>query len=222
VFPRVAHICLTPAQERDKMLGTIAEMDAKIGATLQFAREESAGESRRPTDLVALLHSVVDDMRDAGLPVCLQAAPPIIYECHAAAVKRALRNLLDNAVKYGKSGTVQIRRAPKAIEIVIDDEGPGIPEPGLACVLEPFYRLDDHLDAGVTPTVVLMNSPFSALANVDRRRTDAAFRHVSSGLARLADGGRLVAVTQASKRLHCELQHSDGRFRREGPFANIF
>ena len=59
-------------------------------------------------------------------------------------------------------------------------------------------HIDDHLDPGVTPTVVLMNPPFSALANVDRRRTDAALRHVSSALARLADGGRLVAITQAS------------------------
>jgi hypothetical protein len=59
-------------------------------------------------------------------------------------------------------------------------------------------RIDDHLGPGVTPTIVLMNPPFSALANVDRRRTDAALRHVSSALARLADGGRLVAITQAS------------------------
>jgi predicted RNA methylase len=59
-------------------------------------------------------------------------------------------------------------------------------------------RIDDHLDASVTPTVVLMNPPFSALAHVDRRRTDAALRHVLSALARLAEGGRLVAITQAS------------------------
>ena len=59
-------------------------------------------------------------------------------------------------------------------------------------------RIDDHLEPGVAPTVVLMNPPFSALANVDRRRTDAALRHVSSALARLADGGRLVAIMQAS------------------------
>ena len=59
-------------------------------------------------------------------------------------------------------------------------------------------HIDDHLDPGITPTVVLMNPPFSALANVDRRRTDAALRHVSSALARLAEGGRLVAITQAS------------------------
>jgi predicted RNA methylase len=58
-------------------------------------------------------------------------------------------------------------------------------------------RIDDHLDASVTPTVLLMNPPFSALAHVDRRRTDAALRHVSSALARLAEGGRLVAITQA-------------------------
>jgi predicted RNA methylase len=59
-------------------------------------------------------------------------------------------------------------------------------------------HIDDHLDPGVTPSVALMNPPFSALANVDRRRTDAALRHVSSALARLADGARLVAITQAS------------------------
>ncbi len=59
-------------------------------------------------------------------------------------------------------------------------------------------QIDDRLDPGVRPTVVLMNPPFSALANVDRRRTDAGLRHVSSALARLAEGGRLVAITQAS------------------------
>jgi signal transduction histidine kinase len=131
------------AQERDKMLGTIAEMDAMIGATLQLARDQSADEQRRPTDLAALLQSVVDDMRDAGFRVCLKPAEPVIYSCQAAALKRAIRNLLDNAVKYGKSGTVAMRRASKAIEITVDDEGPGIPPEELARVLEPFYRLDE-------------------------------------------------------------------------------
>ena len=81
-----------------------------IGATLQFARDESASEPRRPTDLTSLLQSVVDDMSDAGLAVRMQPAEPIIYECQPAALKRAVRNLLDNAVKYGKSAAVEIRR----------------------------------------------------------------------------------------------------------------
>lgn len=59
-------------------------------------------------------------------------------------------------------------------------------------------QIDDHLDASVAPSVVLMNPPFSALANVDRRMADAALRHVASALARLCDGGRLVAIAGAS------------------------
>ncbi|WP_284198472.1 strawberry notch family protein, partial [Azospirillum oryzae] len=58
-------------------------------------------------------------------------------------------------------------------------------------------NIHDHLDAAVRPSVVLMNPPFSALAAVDGRVADAAVRHVASALARLAAGGRLVAVTGA-------------------------
>jgi predicted RNA methylase len=58
-------------------------------------------------------------------------------------------------------------------------------------------QIDDHLDARVVPSVVLMNPPFSAMANVDRRMAEAAFRHIASALARLCDGGRLVAIAGA-------------------------
>jgi signal transduction histidine kinase len=131
------------APERDKMLSTIAEMDSMIGATLQFARDDSADEPRCPTDVTALVQSVVDDMREGGLAVRMQPAEPITYACQPAALKRAVRNLLDNAVKYGKSGTVEMRRLSQAIEITVDDEGPGIPQQELTRVLEPFYRLEE-------------------------------------------------------------------------------
>ncbi|WP_271611468.1 strawberry notch-like NTP hydrolase domain-containing protein [Bradyrhizobium sp. CCBAU 21360] len=55
-------------------------------------------------------------------------------------------------------------------------------------------QIDDHLDASIVPSVILMNPPFSAVANVDRRMADVAFRHIASALARLCDGGRLVAI----------------------------
>jgi predicted RNA methylase len=58
-------------------------------------------------------------------------------------------------------------------------------------------QIDDHLDARLVPSVVLMNPPLSAVANVDRRMADAAFRHIASALARLCDGGRLVAIAGA-------------------------
>ena len=58
-------------------------------------------------------------------------------------------------------------------------------------------QIHDHLDAGAVPSVVLMNPPFSAMANVTGKVQDAAFRHIASALARLAPGGRLVTITGA-------------------------
>ena len=59
-------------------------------------------------------------------------------------------------------------------------------------------QIDDHLDATVVPSVVLMNPPFSAMAHVSGRVQDAGFRHISSALRRLAPGGRLVTITGAN------------------------
>ncbi|MFN8680297.1 strawberry notch-like NTP hydrolase domain-containing protein [Paracoccus sp. P2] len=70
--------------------------------------------------------------------------------------------------------------------------------PALSVTRFDAAQIDDHLDPGLVPTVVLMNPPFSALANVEGRMAEAAFRHVASALARLAPGGRLVTITGAS------------------------
>ncbi len=82
-------------------------------------------------------------MADAGLPVTMKPAAPMVCDCRPGALRRALRNLLDNAIKYGKTAHVRIRGTPAAIEIEVDDEGPGIPAEDLKRVLEPFYRVED-------------------------------------------------------------------------------
>ena len=130
-------------EERDKMLATIREMDEMIGSTLAFARDEVRAEPRRRVDIAALIESVVDDMADAGLPVSMTPAAPAIHECQPGALKRALTNLLDNAVKYGKRAQAALTGTPEAVEITIDDEGPGIPEAELAKVFQPFYRIEE-------------------------------------------------------------------------------
>lgn len=70
--------------------------------------------------------------------------------------------------------------------------------PALSVTRFDAAQIDDHLDPGLVPTVVLMNPPFSVMAHVEGRVADAAFRHVASALARLAPGGRLVTITGAS------------------------
>ena len=138
--------------ERDKMLATIGEMDEMIGTTLAFARDEVRAEPRRRVDIAALLSSVVDDMADAGLPVTMAPVAPLIQECQPGALKRALTNLLDNAVKYGERARAAITAAGKSTEITIDDDGPGIPDAELSQVFQPFYRIEDsrNRDTGGT------------------------------------------------------------------------
>jgi predicted RNA methylase len=69
--------------------------------------------------------------------------------------------------------------------------------PGVPVTQHDAAHIHDHLDASVRPSVVLMNPPFSVAAHVEGRVADAALRHLSSALARLAEGGRLVAITGA-------------------------
>ena len=133
---------LQEGEERDRMLATIGELDAMIDATLKFARDEATAEPWRRTDLTALLSSIVDDMADAGLPVTMEAAEPVMLECQPGGLRRAIANLLDNAVKYGKSARVELLASPASVRIIIDDEGPGIPDAELRRVFEPFYRLE--------------------------------------------------------------------------------
>jgi signal transduction histidine kinase len=128
--------------EKDKMLATLTDMEAMIGATLQYARDEMANEPIRKTDLTALVQSVVDDMADAGHDVTMTTTAQILFDCQLSTLKRAITNLVDNAVKYGAHARVALRDTGKAIEITVDDDGPGISPDELAHVLQPFYRVE--------------------------------------------------------------------------------
>lgn len=129
--------------ERDRMLKTISDMEDMLTATLSFAREEAKGESSRRVDVSALISSIVDDMSDAGLAVAAGVIEPaVIAEVKPVALRRAITNLIDNAVKYGERATVSLTRRGDHIAIEIDDDGPGIPADQLAKVVQPFYRLE--------------------------------------------------------------------------------
>lgn len=130
-------------EDREKMLATINEMNGMIGSVLDLARSNASLENRRPMDLTALVESIVDDMKDAGFPVTMQPSSGVIYECYGAALKRAVTNLIDNAVKYGRTARVAICEVPTLLKIIVEDEGPGIPEHELSRVTEPFYRVEE-------------------------------------------------------------------------------
>lgn len=130
-------------EDRDRLLEAIADMEQMLTATLSFAREEARSEERRRIDIGALVASIVDDMSDAGLPVTADAiAQSAVASCKPIALRRAITNLVDNAVKYGTRATVTLMAAADDIAVVVDDTGPGIPAAELARVTEPFYRVE--------------------------------------------------------------------------------
>ena len=130
----------TPSQEA--MLADIAEMEGMIDATLSYLRGHDTGETPRKFDVAALLATVVDAAHDAGHDVTLAAPPGVVVLGRPLALKRALTNLVDNAVTF--AGTVAVSSAADVTDIIIEisDDGPGIPEDKLAEVLEPFVRLE--------------------------------------------------------------------------------
>ena len=127
---------------RDKILETLDEMLQMIEATLAFAREDAAREETRRVDLTALIQSLCDDLADNGLDVGFESGDAVVLPCRALALKRALGNLIGNAVAYGARARVALRRGEGEIAITIDDDGPGIPEADLERVFEPFLRLE--------------------------------------------------------------------------------
>lgn len=130
-------------ETRSRILATLDEMQDMIEGTLAFAREEAAAEPTRVVDLGALIESTATDLADLGASVELADPGRIAYPCRPVALRRALRNLLENAVRYGERARVRLDWQGQELRIVIEDDGPGIPEDQFERVFEPFVRLED-------------------------------------------------------------------------------
>ena len=128
---------------REKILETLDEMQQMAEAALAFAREDATQESTRRVDLAALVQSLCDDQSDAGLDVSFGGAERTPYSCRPVALKRALRNVIENAVAYGQRARVALRTGDRELLVSVEDEGPGIPEQDLERVFEPFLRLEE-------------------------------------------------------------------------------
>lgn len=130
---------------RLKMLRDLAEMESMIGSTLAFAREEGNPEPRESLDLRALVKEAGE--HQSALRLSVAGAGPWEFQAQPLALKRAIANLIDNAIKYGDEAVVTLSRQkdPRGadrFEIRIDDNGPGIPENEMERVYRPFYRIE--------------------------------------------------------------------------------
>jgi len=132
---------LPGGEDRDRLLDSLQEMQHLAEATLDFIRGSTTEQHRR-YDLATLLDSLCGDLQDMGLAVDYEDSPRCVLQGQPEAVKRALRNLIENAVKYGHRAEVKLQAREREACITITDEGPGIPEAERDRVFEPFYRLE--------------------------------------------------------------------------------
>ena len=126
-------------ENRDRLIGSIDEMKDMVEATLSFAHGMATAEPSEDLDVTEFLTRLRADMTGDFV---LNAPAGLHARIRPKAMRRALRNVIENALRYGENAAVSALRDGEIIRISVTDNGPGIPESELERVFEPFYRLE--------------------------------------------------------------------------------
>jgi signal transduction histidine kinase len=129
-------------EERARLRETLDEMQTMTEAVLSAARSDRTGETARPVDLTALVESLADDMKETGSDVVFAPSDAVRCVCRTNEVRRAVRNLIDNALRYGARARVAVAKEREFALVSVEDDGPGIPSGDIERVFEPFVRLE--------------------------------------------------------------------------------
>jgi signal transduction histidine kinase len=125
-----------------KFTADLEQMQSMVDSTLAFMHGMQDAEASKPVDIAALLESLQADAQEIGQPVLIEGNAVGPYNGRPLALKRALSNLIENALRYGKNAKVIIADDEEHLQIRVRDSGPGIPKAELDRVFEPFYRLE--------------------------------------------------------------------------------
>ena len=125
----------------ESLSSDVDEMERMIGEYLAFARGEGSEEAR-PTPLGDLLRDVIAGPLRQGSAIELQLAGDLTARVRPGAFKRCITNIVENSMRYAGRITLEATRRDDVIDIVIEDDGPGIPEADRTAVFKPFHRLD--------------------------------------------------------------------------------
>lgn len=141
-----------PGPLRDKLNGDIAHMDGLIRSAMSFTSAHKMADTLRPLDMTSLVETLADDLA----AVCPMEPPLIEHNVmvkgDSVALKRIITNLVENAGRYATGCRIELAVRGKTVEIIISDNGPGLPASMLETVFEPFYRMESsrNRDTGGT------------------------------------------------------------------------
>ena len=125
-----------------RLIRNLDELQSLTEAVLA-AVQSNGHEEMTSVDLAALIDSLCEDLIELGQPVQANVQGPAPYTCRAPNIRRAIRNLIENAVRYGKTANVSLERTDQEYRVIVRDEGPGIPEDRMTDVFEAFVRLEE-------------------------------------------------------------------------------
>lgn len=134
---------ISDPEQHEKTIKDLDEMEKMISEILAYAKSEFENEEKIKLDLHSKLTAICEDMQDLGHDVkYIGCNRQVTLTGRSIALKRAFTNVVNNAIKYGKHVTIDLRVDNKNIIICVKDDGPGIPDDELTKVFDPFYRTD--------------------------------------------------------------------------------
>lgn len=133
---------LKDVAEIEELNSDVAAMENMIEGYLNFARGEGS-EQPIPTDAKILLSEVIHDAKRKSITISFVMPETVNLPLAPNAIKRLLTNLIDNAARHGESVLVTAQRNGSVLELIVEDDGPGIPEHMREEVFRPFFRLDE-------------------------------------------------------------------------------
>jgi signal transduction histidine kinase len=128
------------SEQRARMAQGIEDITATLDDILSLARVGRPSDKLEPTELSALVAGVVEEFEDMGEDVVLRTSSRIALPLRMTWVRRALRNLIGNALRYGQRARVDVAQEGDFAVVRIDDDGPGIPDHLIETMMEPFQR----------------------------------------------------------------------------------
>lgn len=127
----------------EKAISDLDEMETMIAQILSYAKSEYNTEIQTKIDLNSLLQTITDEYNDLNHAIAYHGCDArVIIRGKRLALKRAFNNFINNAIRYAKEVSITLLNNKGTITVIIDDNGPGIPEDDMASILEPFYRTD--------------------------------------------------------------------------------